>query len=210
MSLSRQTMIELMALADGELDGSARDRAERLVAQNEEARQVVEAIRGSRLGPWLDEAIAARSAAADGIADAVMAKLGAAAAREDGGVVRLAASRRGRGASRKPALVASGAAVVALAAGVALVVRVGHDDATAPAPVASVPAPGPIEGPTVAPSVVAQQSAGPAQGVEVDEIDSPSRGVSVFEIPLRSAAAAAASAGPSSVVIWIDDEPGGK
>jgi hypothetical protein len=45
--------------------------------------------------------------------------------------------------------------------------------------------------------------------VEVDEIDSPSRGVSVFEIPLGSVAAAAASpVAPSSVVIWIDDDPG--
>jgi hypothetical protein len=213
MSLPRETMMELMALADGELDGAARERAERLVAESDEARQVVEAIRGSRLGMWLGETTAARSAAADGIADAVMARLDGAAAsplREEGGVVRLAASRKVRNGSRRPVLAAGVAAALALAAGVAVVVRAVQLDATAPAPVASVDAPSSVGTFPVAPTVVAQQSAGPKQGVEVDEIDSPSRGVSVFEIPLGSAAAAAASAGPSSVVIWIDDEQGGK
>jgi hypothetical protein len=39
----------------------------------------------------------------------------------------------------------------------------------------------------------------------VDEVDSPSRGISVFEIPVPGAAAANAN-GPSSVVIMIEDE----
>jgi hypothetical protein len=51
-------------------------------------------------------------------------------------------------------------------------------------------------------------------GVEVDDIDSPSRGISVFEIslaPTIQGAGAAASVGAaarpgSSVVVWIDDE----
>jgi hypothetical protein len=52
------------------------------------------------------------------------------------------------------------------------------------------------------PPAVAQR---PTQGVEVDEVDSPSRGISVFEIPVPGAAAANAN-GPSSVVIMIEDE----
>jgi hypothetical protein len=76
------------------------------------------------------------------------------------------------------------------------------------APVASVTIPSSSLGsiPAVA-SVSAPLGAGPSRGVEVEEIDSPSRGVSVFEIPLGNAAAAAGPTGPSSVVIWIDDEP---
>jgi hypothetical protein len=216
MSLSRETILELMALADGELHGGARERAERLVADNEEARRIVEAMRAPELGAWLGEAVQGRSAAADGVADAVMATIasqGAASiatdgsasapAHEGGGVVRLAAPHRRRTAW-VPAMT-----VVALAAGVALVLRSIHrDEAAEPAPVASIPMPTPSLGSaTPVASASAPLSAGPIRSVEVEEIDSPSRGVSVFEIPLGNAAAAAGAARPSSVVIWIDDEP---
>ncbi len=214
MSLPRDTMLELMALADGELEGQARERAERLVADSQEARRVLEAMRGPELGTWLEEAESSRVAAADGIADAVMAKVAAgvspsaagrplaAAPHEDGGVVRLAAPRRGR-AAWVPVVT-----VLALAAGAALVVRSVRRDETEAAPVASVTMPGlKPDGVPAASSVASLPNAWPKQGVEVDEIDSPSRGVSVFEIPMRSAAAAAGSAAPSSVVIWIDEEP---
>jgi hypothetical protein len=44
--------------------------------------------------------------------------------------------------------------------------------------------------------------------VEVDEIDSPAHGVTVFEIPASGVAAAAGGgAPPPSVVIMIEDEP---
>ena len=46
-------MLELMALADGELEGEDRARVEALVAQSDEARQVVEAMRSPVLGTWL-------------------------------------------------------------------------------------------------------------------------------------------------------------
>jgi hypothetical protein len=215
MSLSRETMLELMALADGELQGGARERAERLVADNEEARRVVEAMRAPQLGAWLGEAVSGRSAAADGVADAVMATIasqGAAnvgpdrsagtPANEGGGVVRLTAPS-GRRAAWVPVVT-----LVALAAGVLLVLRSIRRDEVEPAPVASVTLPSPSLG-TATPvaSVSAPLSAVPIRGVEVEEIDSPSRGVSVFEIPLGNAAAAAGHAAPSSVVIWIDDEP---
>jgi hypothetical protein len=98
--------------------------------------------------------------------------------------------------------------VVALAAGVLLVLRSIRRDEAVPVPVASVTVPSPGLGSTTAvASVSAPLFAGPSRGVEVEEIDSPSRGVSVFEIPLGNAAAAAGHSAPSSVVIWIDDEP---
>jgi hypothetical protein len=45
-------------------------------------------------------------------------------------------------------------------------------------------------------------------GVELDEIDSPSHDVSVFEISGAAGELAANAPPPSSVVIWIDDKPG--
>jgi hypothetical protein len=207
-------MLELMALADGELDGGARERAERLVADNEEARKVVEAMRAPQLGAWLGEAVHGRTAAADGVADAVMTAItsqaagsvgpdaAAVPANEGGGVVRLAAPPRRR-AGWVPVVT-----LVALAAGVLLVLRSIRRDEAEPVPVASVtPSIPSLGSATPVASVSASLTAGPVRSVEVDEIDSPSRGVSVFEIPLGNAAAAAGPAAPSSVVIWIDDEP---
>jgi hypothetical protein len=46
-----------------------------------------------------------------------------------------------------------------------------------------------------------------AKGVEVDEIDSPTHDVTVFEIPANGMAAAASGGAPPSVVIMIEDEP---
>jgi hypothetical protein len=175
-------------------------------------------MRSPVLGSWLGEVVDGRvaAAAADGVADAVMARLEAQTARddagprrgaaqhEDGGVVRLTDARPRRRAPWVPAA-ASLAAALAIAAGVAVVLRSMGRSESPSAPVASVTEPAPSALP-----LVAQPYAQPKEGVEVEEIDSPSRGVSVFEIPLGSAAAAAGQAAPSSVVIWIDDEPGGK
>ncbi len=186
MSLSRETMMELMAFADGELDGEDRARVERLVAENSEARRVVDAMRSPAIGAWLEGEMAERAAAADGIAGAVMAKLPA----------------RGLSRGRAPAVVISIGAALALAAGVALILRSESATTEGHVPVASVETPSVDVQPPPASPALAQR---PTQGVEVDEVDSPSRGISVFEIPLAGAAAANAN-GPSSVVIMIDDE----
>jgi hypothetical protein len=230
VSLTREVMIELMALADGELEGPARERAEKLVAENVEARRVVDAMRAPAVAMWLGDAMQERAVAAgaDGVADAVMAKIAAPAAagngyaavdgagapgepREEGGVVRLSLARAGaRRWSRLQVGAAALSGALALAAGVAFVLRSADHKEMGWAPVASVVAPSQTGGRDVAPSgtAVAQLKAPPSQGVEVDEIDSPSRGVSVFEIPLGSVAAAASPVALSSVVIWIDDDPG--
>lgn len=188
MSLSQQTLLDLMAFADGEVDGDERARLEKLVAESPEAASVVEAMRAPALGAFLGGEIDRVGTAADGIADAVMTKLEA--------PVPL---------RRRPAAVtATVIGSLALAAGLALWVTTSRTHGDDPqAPVASVGAP--------APDIAPAPASRPVQGVEVDELDSPSRAFSVFEIPVSGGAAgAAAQAGaPSSVVIMIDDDPSG-
>jgi hypothetical protein len=211
MSLSHDTVLELMSLADGELEGDDKERVEQLVSSSEEARRVVEAMRRGDVGAWLATSMDERAgkAGADGIADAVMAAVGQAAngpskasvSSEAGGVVSMAG--RARRSSRLQIAVSAAAAGLALAAAVALYVRAGGDQTADHAPVASVGIP-PVDFQVPSASVA---QAEPAGGVEVNEIDAPSRGVSVFEIPVG---AAAAVAGPSSVVVWVDEDPGSK
>jgi hypothetical protein len=205
MSLSPETMLELMALADGELDGDAKLRAEKRVAEDEEARRALEAFRAPHLATWLADSVDRRAGAAgaDGIADAVMARIQA-PVRADGAVVRIAPVDAKRG-SRLQFAVAAGIVGLMMAAAVALFARSREGAEETRMPVASVGVPSVDYQPT--PTSGGQQG-GPVQGVEVDEIDSPSRDISVFEIPLGSAAAAAGAAHPSSVVIWIDDDQG--
>jgi hypothetical protein len=220
MSLSRETMMELMALADGELDGEDRERVEKLAAESDEARRVVEAMRAPVLGAWLAGVMVERSAAADGIADRVMAELELEVAKKDGvagggQVVRLSEARRTHraptGVTRGQLAVLGGALV--LAAVILLYVRSDHEADTS-SPVANVEPPAPVPSATVpaampaAPATTAlAQAPHPTQGVEVDEIDSPSHDVTVFEIPGGNMAAAASGNSPSSVVIMIEDEP---
>ena len=175
MSLSYETMLELMALADGELQGEAKERAESLAARDEEARRVVEAMRAGGVRAWLNETVDQQGPAADGIVDEVMAKL-------EGGPGRLSGGRTRRASPvmKAQAIVAS---ALAIAAGIAIYVRSSHQGTT-PAPVASVRAANPL---TL------------ANSVEVDEIDSVAH-VSIFEISPNGNTAAR-----SSVVVWIDE-----
>jgi hypothetical protein len=215
MSLSHQTVLELMSLADGELEGADKERVEKLVASSDEARRIVEAMRRGEVGAWLTASLDERAAkaGADRIADAVMAAVGPASSgavkasrspAESGGVVSIAG--RARKSSRLQIVVSAGVAGLALAAAVALYVRGGGDHTADHAPVASVRIP-PVD--FQPPSATVAQTE-PAGGVEVNEIDAPSRGVSVFEIPVGAAAAVASPPGPSSVVVWVDDDPGSK
>jgi hypothetical protein len=219
-----------MALADGELEGEARARAERLAAESDEGRRLLTAIRSSPLAALLGEAMAERTAVADGIADAVMRQVqggqagqgssrspesGAEHERGAGGpevVVRIPyPTRRVSGGSRTPVLVAAAFSALALAAGLAVYIRsrdvlgVGATVTTmpsiAPNPVASVVPPTPATSQSA--KALAHEGSWPPPGVQVDAIDSPSHDVHVFEIP---AAAASAPKAPS-VVIMIEDEP---
>ncbi|HLK38194.1 MAG TPA: hypothetical protein VKU41_15635 [Polyangiaceae bacterium] len=208
MSLSREMIIELMQLADGELEGDALERAEKLVASSDEARHAVERMRATDWGPWLEAEMLGRAdaAGAGSIADAVMAKVEAATRlQQDRVVVSMPVGGVGRDrTSRRGPLVAAGFVLVSLAAGLALYIHATRSPSESEeTPLASA---GPSPRVDVAPSAVAQGAG--ASGVEVDEIDSPSHGVSVFEIPMGAAAVAGAGHAPS-VVIWIEDEPGG-
>ncbi|MBV9947021.1 MAG: hypothetical protein JOZ69_09245 [Myxococcales bacterium] len=205
MSLSRQDMLELMALADGELDGEAKDRAESLVARSPEARQVVLAMRASVVRTWLGEGLTEeRARGADGIADAVMGRLGVTEAAPAGVVRRIGPAPSVRAARLGPRAAAAGVFLAMAAA--ALVYVTSSANHRGLAPVASVLAPSGEQGggPERAPS--AGQAALASQGVVVDEIDSPSRDVSIFQIP----GAASASANASSVVVWIEDDQGAR
>jgi hypothetical protein len=215
MSLSHETMMELMSLADGELEGEAKVRVEKLVAESDEARRALDGLRAPHVPLWLSDSLERRAdkAGADGIADAVMGALSSgtagpvpASTGASGGpeaphsatVVRIRETRR-RPAARSGALVATFVGVAALAAGVALFVK----STARPGdqmPVASVGMPSvDMQRPPSEPSGL---------GVEVDDIDSPSRGISVFEISLAPMAGASVNApkAGSSVVVWIDDE----
>jgi anti-sigma factor RsiW len=216
MSLSHETLLELMSLADGELEGSDKERVERLVASDDEARQIVASLRGAEVGTWLAETMDQRAAAsgADGIADAVMSAVAVGtssrASAAPNGVARGAvaiAPARARKSSRFQVIAGGATAVLALAAAVAIYMRAGTGPLDEHAPVASVGVP-PVD--VEAPSSMAMTQQGTGGGVEVNEIDAPQRGVSVFEIPLGAAAAVAKPTGASSVVVWVDDDPGSK
>jgi hypothetical protein len=217
MRLSPEKKLQLMALADGELEGDARERAERLASESEEGRRWLAAMRSSPLGALLGEGMAERAAAAaaDSIVDAVMVKVHANATVGPEIVVRLPYStQRGTSfGSRKPILVASALSALALAAGLALYIRsrdvlepVGGSTVTSMPSIATGPAASAQPRPVTSQSAkaLAQEGAWPPAGVQVDAIDSPSRDVHVFPIPAASASVPNAS----SVVIMIEDEPG--
>jgi hypothetical protein len=195
--LPRETMIELMALADGELEGEARSRAEALVASNAEARAIVDGLRQRHVGAWLRTSFDERSAGAAGIADGVMARIGVPIRAGGSPATPPIAPEAGR-VLRPRAWMAAGAVALAAAAAVAVYLRGGSSPGIAPR--ASDRA-----------EIAESPGGAPASGVEVDEIDAPARGVSVFEIPAAEGAAAAGLAHrPASVVVWIEDPPEGR
>jgi hypothetical protein len=212
MSLSHETMLEIMALADGELEGTEKERVERLVASSHEARQVYADLCGEEVSAWLAESLDQRAAAggSDRIAGAVMDAIASGAAngvsaRPPAQARPAVASLDDRRARMKPRLqyvAVAGGAFLALAAGLIIYVGTQAQHLAEHAPVASVRIPS-VD--VQAPAMAAVQPGG--GGVEVNEIDAPS--VSVFEIP-AGAAAAVKPSGPSSVVIWVDDDPGAK
>jgi hypothetical protein len=211
MSLSHETLLELMSFADAELDGDDRARVESLIASDDEARRVVEAMRGGEVGSWLAGSAEqhAVAAGADRIADGVMSAIAnTAPAALSGGIAVSSVRPRGR---RSLGWGAGGAlaGALALAAAVAVYLQVGPQHPEPQAPVASVVAPPVDLQVPPAPSAALAQQGVPA-GVEVNEIDAPSRGVSVFEIPVQAAAAVAQPSGPSSIVVWVEDDPGAK
>ena len=219
MSLSRESVMRLMAFADGELEGEELAAAEKLAAESEEARRIVATLQAADVGKWLEEAMDARLDAADGIADGVMAKLAANGASAPAEGARPAnVIKFGDERARKPrtaVMVGGFVGLLAAAAAAVLFVQSQSGPQTLQGPVAIVqsvtpPAPASVEPVDPAASSLSAMAAAAANeglGVSVDEIDSPAHDVTVFEIPASGIAAAAGQAAPSSVVIMISDEP---
>jgi len=222
MSLPEETMMDLMAYADDELEGDDLARVEALVQSNDEARRVVEAMSG--LGDRVREGIDSRwlETHAAPIAVAVMTKLEA-----EPTVVKRRPLGDGSGNVRslqRRHVVGVTVGVLAMAAAAMLVLRSnqevehpvaqGGGRATTPAEIAP-PFGSEKSGTTaVAQASPPNQGTQPVQngqsgtsGVDVEQVESPSHQVSVFYLPAVSAAANNANA--SSVVVWIGDDNGG-
>ena len=218
MSLSHETLLELMAYADGELEGGDRARVEALLGQSAEARQVVAGISGAEsaaVGHWLRNSQEQKATAAgiDALANSVMAQVG--------GVVRSNAARTRRRAIAK---IGGGiAAALAMAASVILLLghrppvgAAGHEPLarqTESARPSSDPA---TNAPGADPALstndeTASETAPAAAGLppEVNVESTTSHDVSVFVIP-AVAGAAANVGGAASVIVWISDESSGQ
>jgi anti-sigma factor RsiW len=214
MSLSQETMIELMAYADGELAEADRARVSELVKSDADAARVVASM--VRVGDWTraaaDDAEHASSSIANSIADGVMDQIdGRASKKPMAPVGDLAAMREKRAIGVKFAL--GVAALVAIAASFVLLTR-GTEEVEPPvaklAP-AELPAPPPTAKAPIdpMPAMAAAVQSGQALGVEIGKIDSQSKDVSVFYLPPGAGSASSDNGGAPSVVIWLGDDPAG-
>lgn len=184
MSLPGSELLNLQAFADGELDGDELAAAEKLVAENDDARAFVESL--VVLGHGVRAAEDTVAMPSIDLADAIMAKIDdapAAAApsvRPAAAVTSLAAQRERR-AQKSQVVVAIGALALA-AAGILYLRGRGADDTAKPEVAQVTPSPS-------------------ASGVEVSDIESnDDKNVSVFYLPASGGNAA------SSVVVWIDEK----
>jgi hypothetical protein len=205
MSLSPETLLELMALSDGELTGKDKEKAEILVNSNAQAREVVETMRAGHIGAWLKESLVSRAVAAgaDAISDTVVSRLSVAGASD-----RVPPPDRVRRRQRfASARIVFGFVSGGLALAAAVLLYVGQRRSFVGQPrVADLPA-APIDSTPASartpPGLVGQVAS--SEGIVVDEIDSPSHSISLFEI-----ASAVEPRHAASVVIWIEDEQGAK
>jgi len=194
VKLSQGEVFDLMAYVDGELDGDAKAKVEKLMATNAEARRLVDEMRA--LGPIVQKIYEPPAAAqSDAIADLVMAKIAERKSIRAPKLVDLRAERE-----RRIKVGAAIVAAVALAAGIVLMTQKVNEQrapVAMPSPPAPAPAPAPVPAP--APAGSEQQAVVAAAGVDVEQVDSPKE-VSVFYLP------SATGANASSVVVWIDDK----
>jgi hypothetical protein len=211
VSLSHETMLDLMAYADGEADADVSARIEKLLVDDAEARDVLAAMTGpvAEVGAFVAreaEAHAMRSGA-DTIANAVMGTIAKAHVPT---VSSLDAARGRREARGRTAVVI--AAMVAIAAGVFFYVRSTGDDTSGVSPMASM---GPSEAVPASASAEAHEPREPdgvvanAEPPEVTIKSTTSHDVSVLVVPAVEAAANA-NGNPASVIVWVGDNPGGK
>jgi len=200
-TLSEEALLDLMAYADGELDGEAKVRVEALIAEDADAARAVAEMR--TLGDCVRVIEAARPVpdSVASIADHVMVQVNQAQAAKVAAAIPIGVRRR------RAALAAMASGVVALAAGWMLFVH--HpdvsmeDDDGEPQAVASASAPLPVPDESDPAYAATEPSLPPSPGVNVDTVESPHQ-VSVFYVP---AVAAEESENASSVIVWIGDNP---
>lgn len=221
MKLARETALTLMQYVDGELAGDEKAHVEALLRDDPEARTFVAEL--EQLGRTVESVILARGQTFD-VADDVMKAIDDEAPISEVPEVKPsrpklvvvpggkkdepeeAAPAAETSRLRRVAVVA--VATLALAAGVAFFLQKNNAPEQAahksPAPRGPVTGEVAIEGPRgpAAPESVAASE--PSAGsVHVDQVQAPSHGVSVFELPETNAAS-------SSVVVWIDESVGGQ
>lgn len=196
MSLSSETMLRLMAYADGELEGTERAEAEKLLASHPDAVRFVEQIGG--LGELVKLGHDDGSAKFD-IADAVMAltKEAKPAATQ---VTSLAAARekrenaaRGASGGSRLKIGAGIAAALALAASVFLFAQHRTDES----PMAKAPS-APATQPPSTSGETPNAATASGTGVDVSTVNSPGNSVSVFYLPTANELS-------TSVVVWVDE-----
>lgn len=208
MSMSSERMMKLMAYADGELEGVERAEVEKLLASNEDARRIVDAMGG--LGDFVrlgHEEKVAPIVAKVNLTDAIMKSVEKAEIEPAEAKVRDVTSNvKSLDAARaKKRNVGVGiVAALALAASVFFIVQNKPDEkpmASKPANPASVQTqPSPQQMASVeVPNVNATTSA----GVEVQAFESPGHSVSVFYLPTANELS-------TSVTVWVDETTGEK
>jgi hypothetical protein len=211
MSLSEQTMLDLMAYADGELDGSANKRIEKLVARDAEARKVLDAMQ--TLTECVQISSADRPAPAfdvDGIVDSVMKTVSTLPVpKDEERPIRLL---RAGTAAVVSALIAIAASYALFAPDFAPSAERDEGAEVVRQALAAAKTPPPPEPPPVV--AVAEPVKPPVLtepgGVELDHVESPSHEVSVFYVPaLAESLTENGDNAATSVVVWIGDNQRG-
>jgi anti-sigma factor RsiW len=197
VTLSSETMMKLMAYADGELEGRERLEVEELLATDAAAAEVVVQIAG--LGGFVklghDDRDAQAIASFD-VADAVMAKVKGADADRTAKVVSISSASSAssalsaRRSANRTKVIGGAVAALALAASVFLLARPGET------PMGASPGAGGAVAANPPPAPVVSDPASP--GVEVSAVESPGQTVSVFYLPSGNELT-------TSVVVWVDE-----
>lgn len=200
--LSEKTMHELMAYCDGELDGDALERIERLLATDAHAREIVDqmGILGIAVKHIADPKDDDTQGAWSGIADAVMAKI------ESPGIAASIPPKRASSLSsldearlrKQKSRAANGviAAGLALAAGFLMYAKTHHE---AEDPSAQRPAMMAVSGESALATVEPAPTAW-GHGVDVERVEAPSPDISVFNVPSTG------EENSTSIVVWIGDD----
>jgi anti-sigma factor RsiW len=204
MSMSSERMMKLMAYADGELEGAERDEVEKLVASNEEAARIVDAMLG--LGDFVREGHEDKLApviAKVNLTGAIMKSVEKAEieparpVKAAGHVSSLDAAR-----AKKRNVGVGIVAALALAASVFVMMRDKTDEkpmAAKPVPTQTQRSPATSPVPQQMASVEApSMNASTSAGVEVQAFESPGHSVSVFYLPTANELS-------TSVTVWVDE-----